>query len=281
MTTETQLATSEDGTTIAYDTAGSGPVVVLVGAALSDRKDHRRLQRRLGERVRCVNYDRRGRGSSAAGDADDGDGEVQREVSDLAAVIEATGGAATVFGSSSGAVLALRAAQALGPAISRVVAYEPPLILDDSRPPVPADADTQIAGLLAEGRNAAAVRYFFGTIMGIPRMGVLAMRLMPGWSRSVRMAATLTNDLAVMEGLQAGTPLAPRSWAEVAVPTLILTGSKSERFFHDAASSLAAELPEAEARVLPGLHHGSAVMGSAALADAIVEFTHAAGTEGP
>ena len=269
MRTDTRFATSEDGTRIAYDTTGKGPVVVLVGAALSDRADHRRLQRRLGARVTAVNYDRRGRGSSEGGK----DGGVEAEVSDLAAVIKATGGTATVFGSSSGAVLALRAAERLGPGINRIVAYEPPLILDNSRPPVPDDAHTHVAQLLARQQNAAAVRYFFGTIMGIPRSGVVAMRLMPGWSRSVRMAGTLTNDLAVMKGLQAGAPLAPGSWAGVAVPTLILTGSRSEPFFHDAASWLASDIADAQAQVMPGLHHGSAVMGSAALAEAIIEFT--------
>jgi pimeloyl-ACP methyl ester carboxylesterase len=275
MTTDTRVTRSEDGTRLAYETSGTGPTVVLVGAALSDRTDHRRLAKRLSARVRVVNYDRRGRGHSDPG----GQGGVDRELDDLAAIIAANGGSATVFGSSSGAVLALRAAELPGSGIRRVVAYEPPLILDDSRPPVPGDATTHIHDLLSQGRAASAVRYFFGDVMGIPRAGVLAMRLMPGWSRSVKMAATLTNDLALLDGLQNGTPLRPGSWSKVTAPTLILTGSRSQRYFHTGAASLGAELPDALARVIDGLHHGSAVMGAEALAAAIAEFACADGAQ--
>lgn len=270
MGTQTNIATGADGIRIGYDSKGRGPTVVLVGAALSDRSDHRRLQGRLGARLRAVNYDRRGRGAS---DADNGGGVVG-EIGDLAAVIEATGGPVTLFGSSSGAVLAMRAAARLGPMVNGVVAYEPPMILDDSRPPAPADARERIGELLASGCPAASVRYFYQEVMRIPRVGVLAMRLMPGWSRSVGMAGSLLNDLAVMEGLQTGGPFDPGTWAEVKVPTLVLTGSKSEDFFHRTATALAADLPDAQARVMPGLHHGSAAMGSAALAEAIVTFVH-------
>ena len=268
MTPETHFTRSEDGVRLGYETTGTGPTVVLVGAALSDRRDHRRLARRLSTKLTVVNYDRRGRGSSEG----HGSGGVDNEIADLTAVINATGGIASVFGSSSGAVLALRAAERLGPAVSRVIAYEPPLILDDTRPPVAARQATEVSRLLAEGHNAAAVRYFFGAIMGIPRAGVLAMRLMPGWSRMVGMAPTLRNDLAVMAGLQDGTPLPQDTFADVSAPTLILTGSKSEMFFHNGAASLAAGLPHGEAQVLQGLHHGSAVMGSATLAEAISGF---------
>lgn len=269
MTRETHHATSADGTRLSYGVSGRGPTVVLVSAALSDRTDHRRLERQLSPHVRVVNYDRRGRGGSDPNNA----GGVEREVADLAAIINATGGAATVFGSSSGAVLALRAAGELGAAIDRVIAYEPPLILDDSRAPVPADAADRVSELLGQGRRAAAARYFFGDIMGIPRVGVAAMRLMPGWKRSVRMADTITNDLAVMEGLQHGYPMPPRALPGVTQPVLILTGSKSEHFFHAGARTLAAALPDAEAKILPGLHHGSVAMGAKALAEAIAEFT--------
>lgn len=268
MNANTQFARSADGVRIAYETAGTGPAVVLVGAALSDRKDHRRLAQRLSSQFTVVNYDRRGRGGSEGHAAADFD----REFSDLAAVIEAIGGTAAVFGSSSGAVLAFRAAGHLGTVITRIVGYEPPLILDDSRPPVTAQDYLQISQLLADKRHAAAVRYFYGDIMGIPRIGVSVMRLMPGWSRTVRMAPTLRNDLAVMEGLQDGSPLKPGSWTKAAAPTLILTGSKSEQFFHHGAARLAAALGNGKAQVLPGLHHGSAAMGAPALADAITDF---------
>jgi pimeloyl-ACP methyl ester carboxylesterase len=192
-------------------------------------------------------------------------------------VIAATGGRATLAGSSSGAVLALRAAARLPDAVNAVVAFEPPLIVDDSRPPVPADAAERVKELLDDDRAGAAVRYFFGEIMGIPRIGVAAMRLLPGWSKSVAMAPTLLNDLAVLDGLQAGRPVNDEDWRSITVPVLLLTGAKSEPFFERGASQLAAAIPNAVARVMPGLHHGSVVMGAASLADEIAELTMSAG----
>ncbi|GGK15872.1 hypothetical protein GCM10011583_54690 [Streptomyces camponoticapitis] len=50
---------------------------------------------------------------------------MRREIDDIAALIEHSGGSASVFGSSSGAVLALRAA-ATGLNIERLALYEPP-----------------------------------------------------------------------------------------------------------------------------------------------------------
>src|SRR5215204_1832836 len=62
------------------------------------------LARRLADRFTVINYDRRGRGDSGNADGY----AVEREIEDLAAVIEAAGGSASLWGWSSGAVLALR-----------------------------------------------------------------------------------------------------------------------------------------------------------------------------
>ena len=59
-----KTAISSDGTVIAYEQTGSGPVVILVSAALADRTGNRRLARALSNRFTVINYDRRGRGAS-------------------------------------------------------------------------------------------------------------------------------------------------------------------------------------------------------------------------
>ena len=99
---------SADGTAIVYDRAGQGPAVILVDGALCSRAQGPmpELAKQLASQFTVYNYDRRGRGDS-------GDAEVyaiEREVEDLAALIDAAGGTAYVYGSSSGAALALRAA---------------------------------------------------------------------------------------------------------------------------------------------------------------------------
>ena len=80
-------------------------------------------------------YDRRGRGESG----DTAPYAVEREVEDIEALIAEAGGSAFVFGHSSGAVLALEAARLLPTRITRLAVYEPPFIIDDSRPPAPED----------------------------------------------------------------------------------------------------------------------------------------------
>lgn len=103
---QTRFATSADGTPIAYERLGDGPPLVVVSGILCDRNVTRALAERLAEWCTVLHYDRRGRGASG----DTSPYAVAREVEDLAALIAAAGGAAAVYGHSSGAGLALHAA---------------------------------------------------------------------------------------------------------------------------------------------------------------------------
>jgi pimeloyl-ACP methyl ester carboxylesterase len=108
--TTTGVARSADGTPIAYERSGSGPPLVLVDGALCQRSmgPARGLAKELGARFTVYAYDRRGRGESGPGASAY---DVAREVEDLRAVLDAAGGRAHVFGSSSGGVLVLEAAR--------------------------------------------------------------------------------------------------------------------------------------------------------------------------
>jgi len=50
-----KTATSKDGTVIAYEQTGSGPVIILVSAALVDRDGTRPLARQLASSFTVVN----------------------------------------------------------------------------------------------------------------------------------------------------------------------------------------------------------------------------------
>src|SRR5215469_9686324 len=130
-----ERVTSTDGTAIAYEVRGDGPTLVLIGGAFNDRNSAADLAQALSTRYTAVTYDRRGRGDSG----DTAPYAVDREIEDLEAVLDAAGGSAFVFGHSSGAVLALDAAQVLPSNITKLALYEPPFIIDDSRPPMPED----------------------------------------------------------------------------------------------------------------------------------------------
>jgi pimeloyl-ACP methyl ester carboxylesterase len=126
MSTRIDKVRSADGTAIAVEQFGSGDPIVLVGGAFNDRSTVARLAAALSPRFTAVTYDRRGRGDSGDESAGDDRGAREHEFDDLAAVVAAVGGRASVFGHSSGGVLVLGAATArptLG--IDRLTVYEP------------------------------------------------------------------------------------------------------------------------------------------------------------
>ncbi len=263
-----KTVTSKDGTTIAFDQIGNGPVVILVDSALADRSICVKLAKLLAEEFTVINYDRRGRGESG----DTQPYAVEREVEDIEALIDAAGGSVFIFGSSSGAVLALEAASKFPTKIKKQALYEPPFIVDDSRPPMSADFVEQVKELLARGKRSDALRLFFSKAMGIPGIFITLMRFMPSWSKSVSVAHTLPYDLMVMGDTQRGRPLPASRWATATMPTLVMTGGKSEAFFHKGANALAEVLPNAQHRILKDQHHGSVVMSPNVVASDITQF---------
>ena len=92
--------------------------------ALAARVDTSELVQLLAPHFTVYTYDRRGRGDSG----DTKPYAVKREVEDLAAVIDAAGGSAYVYGKSSGASLALEATSSLGGKVTKLALYEAPYI---------------------------------------------------------------------------------------------------------------------------------------------------------
>ena len=244
---------SRDGTPIAYEMTGDGPAVILVGGAFSFRRYRSWLQlvELLAPRFRVVNYDRRGRGDS--GDA--AAYAVEREIEDLAALVEATGGAADVFGMSSGGVLALRAAAA-GVPFRYAVVYQPPFAVDASGHLPPGDFERRLDELVEAGDRGATVSYFMREGMGAPRALVGVLRIArPIWRNLEAVSHTLPYDYAVMDGTVHGTPLAHEPWASIPTPTLVVDGGKSPASLRAAADAIAIAIPKAERRTLEGQSH--------------------------
>lgn len=263
-----KTVTSKDGTTIAFDQIGNGPLVVLVDSALADRTICAKLATLLAKEFTVINYDRRGRGDST----DTQPYAVEREVEDIEALIDAAGGSVFLFGSSSSAVLALEAASKLPVKVKKQILYEPPFIVDDSRAPMPDGFLEQVKEMLAKDKPTDALKLFFSKAMGIPGIFIFMMRLMPSWSKSKSVAHTLPYDLAIMGDTQRGKPLSASRWAAAGMPTLVLTGGKSEAFFHKAGDALAEVLPNAQHRILKDQHHGSVVMSPNVVASEMTQF---------
>jgi pimeloyl-ACP methyl ester carboxylesterase len=242
---------SADGTSIAFDRIGDGPPLVLVGGALSDRRAAGPLAALLAGAFTVIGYDRRGRGDSG----DTPPYEVGREVEDVRALIEAVGGPAFVFGHSSGAVLALEAT-ARGVGVAKLALYEPPFIVDDSRPPLPEDYLPRLEELLAAGERGEAVAYFMRVGPGVPEEMLEGMRGSPMWAQMEALAHTLPYDGRVMGDTMLGRPLPSGRWSSVAVPTLVMAGGASPEWQGNAARALADVLPDATYRTLEGQTHG-------------------------
>src|SRR5262249_53343245 len=179
---------------------------------------------------------------------------VEREIGDIAALIDHAGGSASVFGMSSGGNLALRAA-GQGLPIAKLALYEPTFIVDASRPPLPDDYQATLTELVAADRRGDAVAYFMTTAAGVPSEFVEQMRQEPFWPAFEAVAHTLSYDAAAVGDSGSGSPTPLEQWASLQVPTLVLDGGASQPYQHNADTQLAATLPHAERQTLPGKSH--------------------------
>ncbi len=257
---------SKDGTAIAFDKSGTGPPIILVPGAFGTRSfgPNVKLAPRLAEHFTVFSYDRRGRGDSS----DTTPFAVEREVEDLGAVIGKAGGSASVYAISSGVALALEAANQ-GLPIERLALYEPPFVVDDSRPPMPDDYLAQLNELLAAERRGDAIKLFMTKGVGLPAIFVTLMRLMPAWPKLKAVAHTIPYDTMAVGDTVSGKPLPPGRWANVTAPALVMGGSKSPAWMQKSVAALADALPNAQLRILPGQTH---IVKAKALAPVLVEF---------
>jgi len=256
---------SSDGTSIAFDRSGQGPALILVAGATATRAAEAAISAHLAPHFTVFAYDRRGRGDSG----DTPPYAVEREVEDIETLITEAGGSAFVFGHSSGAVLALEAARLLPSKIEKLAIYEPPFIIDDSRPPVPQDYVAHLNELIAAGRRGEAVEYFMTDAMLVPAEMVAQMRNSPMWPQIEAVAHTIPYDGTIMGDTMRGNPSTLRKWASVTVPTLVMVGGASHAFFHNGTQTLVDLLPNAQHRTLAGQDHGPA---DEVLVPVLVEF---------
>jgi hypothetical protein len=251
--------TSSDGTTIAFERSGDGPPVILVCGGSTDRTANAPLSELLAEHFTVFNYDRRGRGDSG----DTAPYAVEREIEDIDAVIAAAGGSASVYGTSSGAALALEAA-ASGLAITKLALWEPSYIVE-GRPRPPADTARIYAELVAAGRRGDAVEYFMAKVVGLPPELVAEARKAPWWPAQEALAHTLAYDATIMGDYS----LPAERVASVMVATLVIDGGASFPWIRKTAQAIADIIPHAQRRTLEGQTHNVA---AEAITPVLVEF---------
>jgi pimeloyl-ACP methyl ester carboxylesterase len=253
----TESARSADGTNIAYDRVGDGPVLILAGGALSNRHGAGDLVPLLAKTFSVVTYDRRGRGEST----DTPPYAPAREVEDLKALIGSVGGSAMVHGHSSGAVLALEAAAA-GASITRLAVYEPPYLTDPTGGEESGTTARKIQDTLDAGDASAAVEVF---IRGTGAPFDPAMKESPSWAAMVAVANTLPYDMALVGDSSVPT----ERLAKIAVPTLGLYGGASPSWGRNSIAAVTGAIAGATQKAVEGQTHRAA---PDVLAPILIEF---------
>lgn len=237
--------TSKDGTIIAYDKKGQGPLLILVLGALNRRSQGKKLTELLADRFTVVSYDRRGRGDST----DTLPYSTDKEVEDLAALIDALGGDAFLYGHSSGCVLALMAAKKLGNKIKGLALYELPYNADRAAQEASRAYRAKLADLLAHDKRGDAVALFVKSV-GVTDKQIAAMQRLPMWKGLTGMAHTLAYDT---NELMEKYPKLDTS--SITVKTLVMYGSASPDFMGSTAKMLSGGMPHARLQSIEGQTH--------------------------
>jgi pimeloyl-ACP methyl ester carboxylesterase len=253
---------SKDGTEIGFDKSGNGPLVVIVNGALGYRDYYgdRELAQILSSEFTVFIYDRRGRGEST----DTPPYAVEREIEDIEALVDVSGGQACLYGVSSGAALALRAAAKLGHKVTKLVMYEPPYGTGDADREEHARATRQLNDCLASGDRSGAVAVFMGNFMSSQEIEEFRETNTEEWATMEVVAPTLAYDYAIM-----AKEVPPSDAGSVTAPTLIMTGSQGLPDLEEAIEVVARSLPNVGRETLEGEGHTPP---AAALAPRLIAF---------
>ena len=254
---------SADGTTIAVHRMGDGPPLVVVPGALSNVTGWTACVTLLARHRGVHVIDRRGRGAS--GDAPSY--APLREVEDVLAVLRGIGGQVDVLGHSSGAVLALQAAERDRSALRRMVLYEPPLFIAPADR-MPADLPERLDELLAAGDDDGAVRTFLREGPRSTDVELDDLRGRRAWAQMVAMAPSVPRDTRIVAGFDRDL----RRLAQVRTRTLMLVGSESPPRMRKPSEAIADALPDARSEELLGQAHQAHLLAPDALADAVERF---------
>lgn len=264
---------SADGTTIAYDTLGSGQGVIVVGGVLRTAHDYRELGHQLADAFTVHLMERRGRGASGPqGPAY----SIEKECEDLLAV-QADTGAERVFGHSYGGLAVLQTARRTA-TFRQIAVYEPGVLLDGSASPAWLDsyrellarADTQGAFATMVKHAGFAPRPLAAT----PLLGLrVILQLGVRGQEWLRTEALLETNLAEQEAQLAARGIV--SYAEIGSSTLLIGGSESPPIVAAQLEALRHTIPGASVSILDGLDHPAPETRPGPVASCVKQFfTH-------
>lgn len=244
------MVRSRDGTEIAVWQSGEGPPLVLVHGTPADHTRWRPLLPYLDSHFSVYTLDRRGRGASTDGASY----AFEHEYEDVAAVVDhvaaTTSRPVRVYGHSLGGNVAFGAAT-MTPNIDRLVLYEGWPVPDPGVWALPADLESRMDALLAEGDGDAVVELLFRELEDLSDDDMAAFKAAPSWPGRVAAAATITREI---RGLTTSR-LDPAVAGTIGVPVLLVIGENSADAAQPHAAWVAEALPNAQVLVLDGHEH--------------------------
>jgi len=270
----TDSVISKDGTIIGYRQMGTGPGIILVHGGAKASQTLMKLGTTLSDEFTIYIPDRRGRGLSGPFGDDYG---LQREVEDMDAIIKKTG-AHYVFGTATGAIIALQSALYL-PIIRKVVLFEPPFYVNETEMNNFNDIGKRYDQYVAQGNFSMAmvtsseiatkvsgdeleppyqwVKYIPNIILRLLFRIILEIdaRNVKGDDVKLKdLVPTFHNDVVLVNETK-GTI---EDFKDVSADVLLLNGSKTFLFLKHSIDALNDVLPHVEHIEVPGIDHAAA-----------------------
>ena len=247
-----EQVTSVDGTIIKYGVLGQGPGLIILAGGLQTAQDYLPLASQLADQYTVYITDRRGRNESGPQGEDY---SIQKECEDAIALLEKTH-ASFLFGHSYGGLIALNIAYHYP--LAKIALYEPAVSINGSLPSKWLPAFERCLG--KEDYLGALVTMIQGLQLGGK------MNWLP--SPIFKLIAKFCVDKDELEAMSKVLPTLPgearevlrhdsdgSQYAQITTETLLLLGSESPAFLHQAVRTLESVLPDSKSVLFPGLDH--------------------------
>jgi pimeloyl-ACP methyl ester carboxylesterase len=263
---EMETVTSPDGTEIAFERTGSGPPLVLItGGATNDHTRWEQAGVRPAFAEHCTVYAMDGRGRGESGDADEY--ALEREVEDVAAVVDAVDGPVTLLGHSVGALYSLEAALRTDN-VGRLILYEPPIAVGGHELGME-EVVAEIEVLLTGGEKEQALVRFLQEVGGLSPAELDTLRSAPTWQDRVAVAHIIPRGLQAADEYEFDAA----RFANLTMPTLLLSGSESPPLYRDGIEAVNEALPNSRILTFEGHAHVAMLTATDRFIDEVLEFT--------
>jgi pimeloyl-ACP methyl ester carboxylesterase len=236
---------SLDGVRIGYQQSGAGTPLILVHGTGGTAARWAPVLPAFAQHFRVYAVDRRGRGASGDAPAY----AIEREVEDIATLVDSIGEPVILLGHSYGGICALEAALRT-PNLRKLVLYEPP-VLAAGVAIYPEGLIDRLEALLAAGDREGVLTTFVHEVVRMPDDAYRLFRESPAWPARLEAAHTLPRELRAHQAYRFDAA----SFRALATPTLLLLGGDSPSFFRAAIEAIATAVPASRTVVLPGQQH--------------------------